>query len=117
VAITTGARTLYELAIENGEQRLLLAYSSNRCRADELDIARKPAERLVALTETENIAFAKRAGDGATMGRLAHPVDRAQAARGGRQQAALDWRPTMLMFFGIILLAVLLTIILERWPG
>jgi len=66
--ITPGARTLYELAIENGEQRLLLAYCSNRCRRTIWDIARKHGVRLVALTGTENIEFAKRAGDGATMG-------------------------------------------------
>lgn len=68
MATTPGARTLYELAIENGEQRLLLAYCSNRTRQTIWKVARQHGERLVALTGEENITFAKRAGDGAAMG-------------------------------------------------
>jgi len=68
MAIRTGARTLYELAAQNGDRRILLAYCSNRGRRTVWEVARKHAERLVALTGAENIEFAKRASDGATMG-------------------------------------------------
>lgn len=68
MAIRPGARTLYELAIENGDQRILLAYCINRSRRILWKVARQHGIRLVALTGAENIVFAKRAGDGATMG-------------------------------------------------
>ena len=68
MAITPGARTLYELAIENADQRILLAYCSNCTRRTIWKVASQHCDRLMALTGAENIDFAKRAGDGATMG-------------------------------------------------
>jgi hypothetical protein len=68
MAIETGRRTLYELAAENGDQRYLIMYTSNKSRRMLLDCAREHGERLVPLTGHENIVFAKRAADGATMG-------------------------------------------------
>lgn len=66
--IRPGARTLYELVAQNGDQRFLIMYRSNRSRRMLLDSCRKHGERLVKLTGVADITFAKRAGDGATMG-------------------------------------------------
>ena len=66
--IQTGARTLYELAIEKGDRRFLVMYTSNRSRRLLLDSCRKHGEKLVALTGADELTLAKRAGDGATMG-------------------------------------------------
>jgi hypothetical protein len=68
MSIEVGRRTLYELAIENGNRRILLAYCSNRGRRTVLDVMRKHGETLTQLAGTDTMNFAKRSGDGATIG-------------------------------------------------
>lgn len=66
--IRPGARTLYELIVERGDNRILVMYTSSRGRRMLLDCARKHADKLTALTGTDSLDFAKRASAGATMG-------------------------------------------------
>jgi hypothetical protein len=59
--------TLYEMVIENGARRILLAYTYSRNRATLLKVARAHAHALAALTGQESLTFGRRAADGATM--------------------------------------------------
>jgi hypothetical protein len=61
-------RTAYELVAVNGDQRILICYSSVRSRGALYRICCKRAADLLALTGAESIHFAKTAADGGTMG-------------------------------------------------
>lgn len=62
--------TLYEMEIRRGTEAYLVCYSDKKSRSAFFKCVSKPgrAERLVALTGSESIAFAKKATDGGTMG-------------------------------------------------
>ena len=66
--IKPGARTLYELIIENGDQRILLSYTDRQTRRMLYTILCQHRDRLRTLTGVIDVAFAKRASDGATIG-------------------------------------------------
>lgn len=63
--------TLYELAITDGTTMYLVCYSDRKGRSGILGCIRNKGrgERVVALTGSETLTFAKRAADGATLGR------------------------------------------------
>jgi hypothetical protein len=64
----TGAPTLYELVIERDEQRYLIMYCGNRSRRMLLDSCRKHGDKLASLSGAQELQFAPRAGEGATIG-------------------------------------------------
>ena len=64
-------QTLYELTIAHPDgRRYLVAYAQSKGRTDlwRSVTSEKRVDRIVKLTGTEEITFAKRAADGATMG-------------------------------------------------
>jgi hypothetical protein len=61
-------RTRYECTMTDGNQTFLLAYSPGRSRQDMLNIARKHGQRIVDITKSENITFAKKVAEGAMCG-------------------------------------------------
>jgi hypothetical protein len=70
LAKLTNRATLYELTISNGERTYLICYSGRKSRSAIWDcVTRKGrVERIIALTGTEQITFARKASNGATMG-------------------------------------------------
>jgi len=64
-------QTLYELAVECGEERYLVAYCNRRSRQMTLDACRQRGEAVVKVCLSARICFARRAGDGATVGKWA----------------------------------------------
>jgi hypothetical protein len=62
--------TLYELAMIRGEERILIAYSQRKGRRDifKAVAADHRVRQVTARTGTDQIDFAKRTADGATMG-------------------------------------------------
>jgi hypothetical protein len=70
LASMTNRATLYEIAMSKGDTRYLLCYTNRRGRAALFDaVARDAAREAVkSLTGTDQIHFARRSADGATMG-------------------------------------------------
>jgi hypothetical protein len=60
--------TRYELALTRGNESYLVVYTSRRNRAGILAAIRDRAKRIVEITKSENLVFAKRAADGAMVG-------------------------------------------------
>lgn len=62
--------TLYELTMSRGDEHFLIAYASNKGRTMlwKCVTSDQRVHQIIAKTGTEAITFAKRAGDGATMG-------------------------------------------------
>lgn len=62
--------TLYELTMSHGDEHILIAYASNKGRTMlwKCVTSEERVHQIIARTGTEEITFAKRAGDGATMG-------------------------------------------------
>ena len=60
--------TRYELAMIRGDDRILVCYTNRRGRAGIMDAVHSRATAMIWRTGTDRITFAKRAGDGATMG-------------------------------------------------
>lgn len=70
MSVTVGRATLYELVMERGagEPRYLLMYTNNRSRRILLESCRSHGETIAKLTNANRIVFAKKSGDGATVG-------------------------------------------------
>ena len=69
--VRIGKRTLYELAAEHSEthQRILIAYCSRKGRAAIYNALVERLDHLLRILGTTDITFAKRAIDGATLGK------------------------------------------------
>jgi hypothetical protein len=92
--------TLYELAISRGDETFLVAYCQRKSRDAIFKAVAKDGrrEKLVALTGDEEIRFAKRTADGATMGawaiRFTGRTEREAIASGTELPYVGEWEPT-----------------------